>query len=184
MKEPNEVKGGSGISHCRYETFRDKEDGYIKAVLELGASRQRRPRRSVASFRHRWSPENRVTAIVVVRFDQAVYVATDGLTYTLGGRTALASKVYTAPHMPLALAARGPLGVAHVVGTTLALMFPTFDDVVAGLEAEFPAIHKTYALSTGRPISPTLRAPSLCWPVGRRVDRGLRPTSPRRASGG
>jgi hypothetical protein len=30
-------------------------------------------------------------------------------------------------------------------------MFPTFDDVVAGLEAEFPAIHETYALSTGAP---------------------------------
>jgi hypothetical protein len=59
--------------------------------------------------------------------------------------------------MPLALAARGPLGVAHVVGTTLALMFPTFDDVVAGLEAEFPAIHNTYALSTGAPDLPDVQ---------------------------
>jgi hypothetical protein len=56
--------------------------------------------------------------------------------------------------MPLALAARGPLGVAH---TTLALMFPTFDDVVAGLEAEFPAIQNTYALSTGAPDLPDVQ---------------------------
>jgi hypothetical protein len=89
-----------------------------------------------------------VSAIVCVRLPSVVHIGTDTLTYTLGGLTALASKVYTAPHMPLALTARGPLGASHVVGTTLSLMFPAFDDVVAGLEAEFPAIHKTYALRT------------------------------------
>jgi hypothetical protein len=95
-----------------------------------------------------------VTAIVVVRFDQAVYLATDGLTYTLSGRTALASKVWTAPHVPLALAARGPLGVAHVVGTTLALMFPTFDDVVDWRQNSRPS---TRPRSARRPRATSLK---------------------------
>jgi hypothetical protein len=124
-----------------------------------------------------------VTAIVVVRFDQAVFVATDGLTYTLSGRTALASKVYTAPHMPLALAARGPLGVAHVVGTTLALMFPTFDDVVAGLEAEFLTMIRPMPSAPARQTCLMSKGLSSSWLAGRRSAGRPRATSLRLAQG-
>ena len=71
--------------------------------------------------------------------------------------------------------------MAHVVGTTLALMFPTFDEVVAGLEAEFPAIHKTYAVSTGAPDLPDVQGAELSWPAGRRSALRPRVTSLRLA---
>lgn len=106
--------------------------------------------------RRRWHYQLRglVTAIVCMRFLGAVYIGSDGLAYTRDGATALAPKVYTAPHVPLVVAARGPIGAADQIGTMIALMHKTFDDVVDRIEAGFPTIHQNYATNTGCPELP------------------------------
>jgi hypothetical protein len=92
-----------------------------------------------------------VTAINVIRFRDAVHVGTDGLAYTGGGSTALAPKIYFAPHQPLVLATRGTLGAAQTFGMLVALYWDRFDAVVAGIEAAFPGLHENYRRSTGLP---------------------------------
>jgi hypothetical protein len=81
-----------------------------------------------------------MTAINIFRTESAVHVCTDGLTI-LPGKVFLCSKIHVAAHMPMALAVRGSSGAMDVYGSFFQQAFRTFDDLVAGIESEFPKMH-------------------------------------------
>jgi hypothetical protein len=103
-----------------------------------------------------------MTAINVMRFRNAVHVATDGLIYltTREGDSVcqhLAPKTFTASHLPMVLATRGAHGAAFTLGTLFVMQFQSFDALVDGIEQAFPALHEVYCHGTGYPDLPDVR---------------------------
>jgi hypothetical protein len=84
-----------------------------------------------------------VTAINILRTPSAVHICTDGLTYP-GGKPCLAAKVYAAVHMPLVLATRGLALARFLYPTMFHQAFASFDELVRGIEDEFPNMHSNF----------------------------------------
>jgi hypothetical protein len=85
-----------------------------------------------------------VTAINVFRSRGVVHIATDGQSYRGDVKTSLGPKVYVAAHMPLVLATRGLSEAKWLFGSMFCQAFAGFDELVDGLESEFPNMNSTY----------------------------------------
>jgi len=91
-----------------------------------------------------------MTAINVLCRPDAVHLCTDGATYLADGAIAwLGSKVYAAPHLPMAIAGRGVATAVDRIGPLLASRCATFDDVVATIERTLPALFDDFLAYIG-----------------------------------
>jgi hypothetical protein len=86
-----------------------------------------------------------MTATNVFLARDAVHLFTDGANYNdTGILVSVGPKVFTAPHLPLAVAACGARGASLDLGHMLAQRFQTFDELVGEVESIFPAFHAVY----------------------------------------
>jgi hypothetical protein len=70
-----------------------------------------------------------VSAIAIICFHNVAHLAVD-----VRPAQSDAEKMFTAPHLPLALACLGPEEAATTVGSSLSRMFSSFDELIQGVE--------------------------------------------------
>jgi hypothetical protein len=86
-----------------------------------------------------------MTAINTVTTTAAAHLITDGVAYLPDGTLlGLGTKTFTAPHLPMALAARGISVAPFLIGPMMVGIYATFDDLVAGIEDTLPYIFDEY----------------------------------------
>jgi hypothetical protein len=112
-----------------------------------------------------------VTAIIVVRTRSVVHIATDGQSYRGEVKDYLAPKIYVAAHMPLLLATSGRGEARWLFSTMFHQAFAGFDELVDGIEGEFPNMHSNFLRFTPDPDAPAARDVELIiggWSAARR----------------
>jgi hypothetical protein len=82
------------------------------------------------------------TLVIVQKRAGAVHLISDGAVYdpSSGIVQFFHPKAFALPHLPGAIAARGPHRAADLIGAALAAAFSSFDDLIAGIEDELPLI--------------------------------------------
>lgn len=82
-----------------------------------------------------------MSAINVLRLPDAVHVFTDAASYDEDGvLQAIAPKCCVMPHLPAALATRGPRRATDLLAAILGGLFQTFDELVSNIEYQLPLI--------------------------------------------
>ncbi len=82
-----------------------------------------------------------MSAINVLRTKDVVHIITDAAAYDEDGvLQAIKPKCYAMPHMPAALATRGPSRATDIIAMCLGALFRDFDELVLGIEYQLPLI--------------------------------------------
>jgi hypothetical protein len=82
-----------------------------------------------------------MSAIVTLRQRESVHIMCDGAGYGSDGTLQrVLSKAFSMPHLAAVISTRGHAAALSFIGTRLGTLFGSFDELVAGIEAELPAI--------------------------------------------